>query len=305
MRRIELIDATRGVLALWVAFVHCAKMWVPLDSWAYVSLERLSQLAVAVFFVMSAYVLSLGYDGHYVAFLARRAVRLYPVFWVCVIPGLYLFGATAPSWHQWLLTPDILMKRDLIGQIDAPAWSLSIELAATPLLPLLFWLCRRFVLRWTLLAGSAGAVFLFTLHWRPWLPQPLPWGTWAFLFVLGAFLAATVPVLPNRSAPRPLALLGRVSYSLYLSHWPVLVALLLFIPSGRLAGVLMLVLALPVAALIYRYVERPSILASRWVGAAVGASKAERWRGTEPDAPRALAGQWVQFSDRPKRKLSE
>jgi peptidoglycan/LPS O-acetylase OafA/YrhL len=66
---------------------------------------------------------------------------------------------------------------------------------------------------------------------------------------------------------RPLQWLGRVSYSLYLVHVPVAVALAHAfhgtLPAAAIAPLTVL-LALPAAALFYRAVERPSLLLSRF-----------------------------------------
>ncbi len=72
--RIAALDGLRGVLAVVVVVRHVyvvAGIRNPLF-WP-------SQVAVWAFFVMSAMVLVRAYDGHYFAFLARRAVRLWPV----------------------------------------------------------------------------------------------------------------------------------------------------------------------------------------------------------------------------------
>ena len=90
-------------------------------------------------------------------------------------------------------------------------------------------------------------------------------GTSALLPTLGAFLiifagSALKPALPSRLlATKPLKALGKVSYSLYLWHWPVLV-IPQVIAMGRLSLVTRIALALLsvlLAALTERYIERP------------------------------------------------
>ena len=56
---------------------------------------------------------------------------------------------------------------------------------------------------------------------------------------------------------------GRISYSLYLTHWIVIVVCNLRIPS--IAMYVQIPLCLAVAQLIWMTIERPSILLSRYV----------------------------------------
>ena len=90
-------------------------------------------------------------------------------------------------------------------------------------------------------------------------------GTPALLPTVGAFLvilagAGKKPALPSRLlANKPLKALGKISYSLYLWHWPVLV-----IPQVIVAGRLSLInriglalLSILLAALTEKFVERP------------------------------------------------
>lgn len=58
----------------------------------------------------------------------------------------------------------------------------------------------------------------------------------------------------------PVQFVGKISYSLYLWHWPVIVLLLLGLPVGELDGALRLVataLSFALAVLSWRYVEEP------------------------------------------------
>ena len=81
--------------------------------------------------------------------------------------------------------------------------------------------------------------------------------SWLLAYVL--FFAAAA--LRRREMPRPLLWLGRISYSVYLWHVPVLVAaqrLPAHLPSGLLLVLALLVTAV-VAQVSYRLVERPGI----------------------------------------------
>ncbi len=244
-RRLHALDALRGVLALVVAASHVVKAQVGRDV-----LALPAGVAVALFFVMSAYVLALAYDGRYVPFLVRRFVRLWPVYAVCILAGHALRGGL-PSLAEVVLWPGAIALGP--GMVDPPAWTLYIEVAVTPLLPLLFWIAGRG--RAAVLAMALAGFALGALDARLFFLA---------FFALGVVGAVFPPRWPERM-PAPLPWLGRVSYSLYLSHAVVLSAAML--PLGR-AGIAPGALAmLPVARLLWRFVERPSIAWSRAAGA--------------------------------------
>jgi peptidoglycan/LPS O-acetylase OafA/YrhL len=78
-----------------------------------------------------------------------------------------------------------------------------------------------------------------------------------YFFLAGARLAGWSPRVALLEG-RTCQWLGKVSFSLYLSHWPLLVAF------GPIVGGL---LCLPVAWIVWRIVERPSIAISRRLAA--------------------------------------
>ena len=92
MTRLGSLDALRGVLAL--AVLSCHLTGAPWPSWV-------AGRAVDGFFILSGYVLCRGYDGRYAAFLARRAVRLWPVYAACITATALLAG-TWPTLPQLL-----------------------------------------------------------------------------------------------------------------------------------------------------------------------------------------------------------
>jgi peptidoglycan/LPS O-acetylase OafA/YrhL len=244
-QRLHALDALRGVLALVVAASHVVKAHLGRDA-----LALPASVAVVLFFVMSAYVLALAYDGRYLPFLVRRFVRLWPVYAACIVVGHALRGGL-PSLAEALMWPGAIALGP--GMVDPPAWTLYIEVAVTPLLPLLFWIVRRG--RVAALAMVVAGVALAALDVRLFFLA---------FFAVGAAGAAFPLRWPQRM-PAPLLWLGRISYSLYLSHAVVLsAAMLLLGRSGIAPGALAM---LPVAWLLWRFVERPSIAWSRVAGA--------------------------------------
>jgi peptidoglycan/LPS O-acetylase OafA/YrhL len=134
--------------------------------------------------------------------------------------------------------------------VDPPAWSLRYEIWAIPALPAAIVLARRF---WWLCLGLAAAALLavFVVDFR-------------FMFAAAMIAGVAASVQDWRFDVRVgnLALwLGKISYSLYLTHWIVLAA------AGQVAGPWAEVAALPVVLLVawaaWWAIERPSIAASR------------------------------------------
>lgn len=118
--------------------------------------------------------------------------------------------------------------------------------------------------RWSIVAGWAGLAMILASALLINGAMPYP-GYWALLPTLGTALALTAvggahdPFQANRwLAARPLQAIGRVSYSWYLWHWPVLLlgTQLIDAHSGW-NRLLLVVLSLVIASLSYRYFETP------------------------------------------------
>lgn len=84
----------------------------------------------------------------------------------------------------------------------------------------------------SLLYGLLWAVFLYmALHAQPWFQRAL--------------------------TSRPLVFMGRISFSVYLLHFPILLIGHKFAPGNRLVGWLSIVVIIGVSSLSYRWIERP------------------------------------------------
>jgi peptidoglycan/LPS O-acetylase OafA/YrhL len=180
--------------------------------------------------------------------------------------------------------------------------------------------------RWANLASLVGAGCLaatFVLFDRA---TPFP-GVLALLPCLGTaaviWSGATRPALSRLLALRPLVLTGKISYSLYLVHWPVLVfgkKLFPYSPPASFAfGVALISLAL--AAVSYRLVEQPfrergadrplmnelrAAVASIAAIVVLGAWTVQQsgFAGS-PDTPRARMLAYLQFDPRPLYRSRE
>jgi peptidoglycan/LPS O-acetylase OafA/YrhL len=244
MKRIHALDGLRGVLALVVVAHHVAMFC---GSYA---LAPAGKYCVWAFFVMSGLVLSRSYDWNFGKFLIRRFLRLWPVYAVTMSAGCLVLGRfpTLPdlSWYPWINgAPEVAMTEP-----DPPAWSLCIEASAMLVMPLIAWFGvrpARVLLApvvWLGLVGLDGRFF------------------WLAFFLAGAALSHVDFRSVFLEAP-PAQWLGKISYSLYLSHWPLLRLSVLLM--GKPGLLLAIPLVFPFAWLVWRLVEQPSIRLSRRV----------------------------------------
>jgi peptidoglycan/LPS O-acetylase OafA/YrhL len=233
-KRNETLDGLRGCLAALV-LIHHALLTQGIEI-----LIVPARLAVWTFFIMSACVLTPGWDGRYGRFLARRVVRLWPTFAFCMGMAYALSGLPPSPWNFIWVPPPY--------EGDPASWSLTIEMAAMLLMPLFVFVAR---------GGTARLVIALL---GTFVVQMLVSGYagFAYFFFLGAYLSR----FAIRWAPlegRVPQWLGRISYSLYICHQPILV-------FSRLPLWASMPLALLVAELLTRTVEAWSIQASRKVG---------------------------------------
>jgi peptidoglycan/LPS O-acetylase OafA/YrhL len=238
------VDGLRGILAFTVLVYHAT---APMGaSW----LLPVASGCVFIFFALSGYVLTRGWDGRFGIFLLRRFVRLWPVYAVCLGAG-YLITGTQPVWLEFFWYP-IQYPSDPANlySVDPPSWSLTVEAWAMLFMPLIVWIVsgsfRKMVI------GSAAFALAV---------QAYPAISVGVFFLAGAALHRWE--LHNRILETWVAQwLGKISYSLYLSHWLVLTLLWRWFGPWS-AGVIALPAALILGWLVWRWIEKPSISASR------------------------------------------
>ena len=193
------LDSLRGLAALSVGLGHaflCVD-FLQDSSWQTAALGIFDgDYAVDLFFVLSGFVLInmvRGFSGtHYVAYLGRRLLRLYPLLWASLIVAYVaqaFVAAHLPAcadlsfWVCRLIKPPasfvgaIETAIPLDFRLDPPSWTIKVEIAVSIVYPLV-------LAAWTK-GGAAGkiatvactaSIFLFSGHVVP---------HFVFLFVLG------------------------------------------------------------------------------------------------------------------------
>jgi peptidoglycan/LPS O-acetylase OafA/YrhL len=121
---------------------------------------------VTLFFVLSGFLLTrpfvLGAELNWFSFYQRRALRILPMFYFCVLLGV-LFNQPAP----WISALKALFFFDIglstLWPMGAVWWSLVVEIQFYLLLPLLIWLARS--ARWRYVLWLVLAAGLYS-YWR-------------------------------------------------------------------------------------------------------------------------------------------
>jgi peptidoglycan/LPS O-acetylase OafA/YrhL len=285
VNRLGHIDAMRGVAAMAVVLQHSLEL-VGLDSPVF----NLGRFGVVLFFFLSGFVIPFSFSGDQPVrrFLITRFFRLYPAYWAPLAAALLV-----TDFPPWVAAVNLTMIQNGLGvpNVVQAYWSLFYELFFY-LICVVLWLRGRPML-WTgvlalfflsqfwsqfavvgfMLTGTLVRYFLMEKNREaaPWAVAAVV-GTVAvafskflgsddFLFgyATGELAALTCFLLVILAKPRSILCewFGKISYSIYLLHGVVLLAMPLIWAPAYVALVCGISIAL--AAMNYRWVEEPSI----------------------------------------------
>jgi peptidoglycan/LPS O-acetylase OafA/YrhL len=184
------VEALRGLAALAVVHVHT----IGDTNGKPLNVLVNGSGAVILFFVMSGFALATqirhdvpGWQS-YRSFIVRRLFRLMPIVWLSIALAAVIHVAAhkTPSFD-----PEELISNALLYNfsLNAPLWSLYVELWCSVVFPLLFWLWRYFAI-----AGRAALLVMLILP-IALLPADIAasilikWSLYLFCFALGLFAA--------------------------------------------------------------------------------------------------------------------
>lgn len=135
IRRIEYIDAIRGIASVMVLIDHAVAYWVPAyRDWSLQYLN-LGRVGITAFFLVSGYVVGLTLTKQPIrTFALRRFWRLYPVYWLTTAfyVGVLAAGGDAPlDFSLFVIAINLTMLQGFIGVVSilGPAWTLGVEVA--------------------------------------------------------------------------------------------------------------------------------------------------------------------------------
>lgn len=305
-RRFDGLDGYRGVAALLVVAYHA---WMHASPWPTQlfggtplhALFRNLEAGVAVFFVLSGFLLFLPFARAAVEarerpaireFLARRAWRILPLYYVAFLAlWLLRFGGTAPE--LWSLAEHLTFthgfSREHIFWTIGPAWSLAVEalfyLMLAGLGPLTWLACRGLGQRRARVAVAlipalgVGAVSLW-YKWDAFAVRHVPLDDWPVYFGLlarmdgfapGMALAVACAAWGAARMPRPAAWglraagLGLIAWTFAAREGNALVGL--YFHSLCAAGAALLVAPTVFAPVASRWEGALACRPLRWLGA--------------------------------------
>ncbi|HUW28398.1 MAG TPA: acyltransferase [Sulfuriferula sp.] len=233
-RKIGALDGLRGYMALWVFVTHVTTM-ATIQVQKHDGLGMLfanGEFAVGVFIVLSGFVITLNLQKERNAgdFYIRRVLRLFPVYWVCLIASVLIldlsirvlteFPWSAPrlmdrinylqNSKEYLmphLLAHIFLLHGLIPDRILPsssyafmgqAWSLTLEWQYYLVAPLLFWFMAR--IKSGFLPKALVVLALIVVSRRS--PQSSFLLSYLWLFAVGGVLAQIYQQVSEGSASR-------------------------------------------------------------------------------------------------------
>lgn len=227
-RELTTLQAARGVAALAVVLSHAGTVLGAPDVLGHVpalGIFRFGHAGVDFFFVLSGFIIfyvhreHIGRPRFFLGYLWKRAIRIYPIYWVTL--GLLTVLAMAGLSNGEMGLASLFVNLLLLPQHQSPwlgaSWTLQHEL--------LFYLIFGLAILNQRLGAIAVGIWLImimgTCFWAA--PDPLPWAPasllWGFIatsyhlqFLLG--IAAAIVVLKNDvPVPRFFLALGIVGFA--------------------------------------------------------------------------------------------
>ena len=155
-----------------------------------------------MFFVISGYVLTRSWNGNFPAFLVRRFFRLWPVYALSLAVGGYMIGKAPPlSFYFWY--PFEGIHGDI--PYNPVMWSLFVEAWSALFMPIIVWIGQR---------STPTAIAITALTAVQFVSKDVSYGAY---FILGSYLSKFTFDEKYFSGAFT-QWLGKISYSLYLTH---------------------------------------------------------------------------------------
>jgi peptidoglycan/LPS O-acetylase OafA/YrhL len=183
-RRLQFLDAARGIAAFAVMVQHSLEATVPsFLPWS-VHHVNFGAFGVVMFFLVSGFIIPVSIDraGKLTLFWESRFFRLYPMYWVSLIAtlglGYFKLISLAPQFFSHPITMSLVnvtMFQTFLHVPDALGvyWTLSLELLFYIVCSVLFaagWLRRSLLWAWMAVGAMAFSALIFGLVFHRSLP---------------------------------------------------------------------------------------------------------------------------------------
>src|SRR4028118_1095072 len=334
-KKLNLLQAYRGIAALLVVMVHITITSADLlNQLTFLNLFRAGWSGVDYFFVLSGFIMvyvhrsAIGKKDQLKSFLVKRAMRIYPIYWIITLTVLFFFlvipgfaNNTDLGWGQ------VILSLLLIPQNDKPildvGWTLiyelyfyflfciaiwfkpkhSVPILSTWLFVTILHFCKivkfpssffvlnlvfgnmnlEFVLgclaayivikynnklgkyRWILfgIANLGYVILAMLVAWRNMDFERIT--TFAVLAAMLIIAATSIDLKDPPKIPYLLIFLGDASYSIFLTHMPVITAIIKIVQKANLgkyfdgffAPALLAVFAVVFGCIFYSFIEKP------------------------------------------------
>lgn len=263
------LDALRGFLSILILAQHIA--WVSCNHYEF--WWGKAQLCVNVFIVLAGFVAAMTWKSQttYWSYIWKRLVRLYPVYLVAILLSVLLQTQPAFSWKDF--SAHLLLLHGMIPEFWWPHASTSILPTAwfvSLLVQLIFvtpWLVRLSSLKLGALFSTSLVVLLHPLNWRLYVYISEIGANICQKFYLyaGGILLARIFIasgwqkrISAQSSFATWQWIGKISYSLYLVQFPILVALFrLGVTDVVALAISGSIAIIPTSWLVWRVVEAP------------------------------------------------
>ncbi len=207
-RRWASVDALRAIAALMVLASHAVWLGPSRHIGLAKELPRLG-VGVWIFFAASGYLIAGPFlrallEGRPLPpmrkYAVRRAVRIFPAYWVA-LTAILLLATGSSLVHWWQLPVHLLLVQGFVpGELKnlyLVAWSLGVEVIFYVLVPLGAWGVRRVLGDRRVSAGQLARIVL---------------GLWGVSFAVTAALAVAFPLHAGRPVPGGVQVLDLIGY---------------------------------------------------------------------------------------------
>jgi peptidoglycan/LPS O-acetylase OafA/YrhL len=195
--RIAELDGLRGIAILLVLVFHYAPKTGPLKFLG--DVFGIGWTGVDLFFVLSGFLItgilldSVGHAHYYRNFIVRRSLRIFPLYYAClVLYGMLSYVPSPIHWKEFLTIGGGWWYVGYLGNVQVfvqnawpgaailtPLWSLQVEEQFYLSFPFLVWATKRQTLAW-ILAGSVAVALVLRIALVVALPKNLM-GTYALM----------------------------------------------------------------------------------------------------------------------------
>ncbi len=187
--RLDALLTLRGIACCLVIVAHCGPPRESLGlagiDWSWLMFAP-GGVAVRVFFGLSGYLMGKGfYTQRYrldrpgiLRYFQNRATRILPLYYACVLLSGWLVYPhiwQPENWGYFIRLLTFTYEHSLPIAFNAPLWSLSTEVQFYAIVPLIFWLSRKYLKTGRAIGRAIGSIILLLTIYRFGVFELIQW----------------------------------------------------------------------------------------------------------------------------------